>query len=189
MSHEAAKEQPTGEDAEALASRLRALDEAAFAEVVSLTSPPLMRLAMSMTSSLPASEELVQECHVIAYEALLNRKWDGRHPTAWCRKVLMRLAIGRAKRDRRRRQILQLIGKKRERTKEPPLSQHHSLPEHLVEHLDALPTLQRAALMLQALEMASVREIADTLDRSEGAVEQLLVRARKTLRHRLHDAR
>ena len=174
---------------EALAARLRALEEDAFAEVVARTSAPLLRLAMSMTSSLARSEELVQQCHVIAYEALLDRKWDGHYPMAWCRTVLMRLAIGQAKRDRRRRVILQTIGWKTKSDPDEVLRENQSLPAHLVEHLDALPTLQRAALMMQALEMASVKEIADTLHKSEGAIEQLLVRARKTLRERLHDAR
>ena len=50
--------------------------------------------------------------------------------------------------------------------------------------MEELPPEQRAALVLSALEGHSNREVADLLGCSEGAVEQRLVRARATLRHR-----
>ena len=51
-----------------------------------------------------------------------------------------------------------------------------------------LPARQRAVLLLSVLDGRSNREISDILDVSVGAVEQALVRARRTLRDR-QDAR
>ena len=46
----------------------------------------------------------------------------------------------------------------------------------------ALPDEQRMALVLSVQQNLSSREIAAAMEKSEGAVEQLLVRARRTLR-------
>lgn len=48
-----------------------------------------------------------------------------------------------------------------------------------------LPDRQRQALLLKALGGLSTAEIADTMGTKPGAVEQLLVRARATLRRRI----
>ena len=53
----------------------------------------------------------------------------------------------------------------------------------------ALPERQRTALILSTYAEMSQREAAETLDITEGAYESLLVRARRTLRSRLGDAR
>lgn len=50
--------------------------------------------------------------------------------------------------------------------------------------LDLLPDRQRLALLLQAVSHMSTREIAQTMATSDGAVEQLIRRARQTLRQK-----
>ncbi len=56
--------------------------------------------------------------------------------------------------------------------------------EELGEWLDALPPQQRAAIVLKAVEGYTTAETAEILELTAGAVEQLLVRARSTLRLR-----
>lgn len=52
----------------------------------------------------------------------------------------------------------------------------------LATALAGLPPAQRAAIVLRYLDDLPVREVARLLDRSEGAIESLLSRARETLR-------
>jgi RNA polymerase sigma-70 factor (ECF subfamily) len=54
----------------------------------------------------------------------------------------------------------------------------------LDDWLAALPAEQRTAVTLKALEGMTSPEIADMMGSTEGAVEQLLVRARAALRRR-----
>ena len=54
--------------------------------------------------------------------------------------------------------------------------------------LDKLPERQRMALLLRAIADLDVPAIADVMGASAGSVEQLLVRARRTLRAQLFEA-
>jgi RNA polymerase sigma-70 factor, ECF subfamily len=56
---------------------------------------------------------------------------------------------------------------------------------HLAEALAALPEQQRKALLLRETEGLAYREIGEALQLSQGAVEQLLFRARRSLAQRL----
>ena len=54
--------------------------------------------------------------------------------------------------------------------------------------LDKLPERQRMALLLRAIADLDVPAIADVMGASAGSIEQLLVRARRTLRAQLFEA-
>jgi len=56
----------------------------------------------------------------------------------------------------------------------------------VINELDLLPDRQRLALLLQTVSDMSTREIADTMATSDGAVEQLIRRARRTLRQKFN---
>src|SRR5438045_2874020 len=56
---------------------------------------------------------------------------------------------------------------------------------HLFRAVDRLPQDQRRVIFLRFAEEKSLREIAMELDRSEGAVKQLQLRALENLRARL----
>ena len=51
--------------------------------------------------------------------------------------------------------------------------------------IDELPVKQRKAFILSKYEELSQRKIAEIMQTSEGAVEQLLVRAKKNLQKKL----
>jgi DNA-directed RNA polymerase specialized sigma24 family protein len=55
---------------------------------------------------------------------------------------------------------------------------------YFVRDEDALRAIARRALVLKEIQGLPTREVALILERSEGATEQLLVRARQTLRRR-----
>jgi RNA polymerase sigma-70 factor (ECF subfamily) len=52
----------------------------------------------------------------------------------------------------------------------------------LYQHVDRLPDLQRRVIQMRFVEEKSIREVAAALDRSEGAVKQLQLRALEHLR-------
>jgi RNA polymerase sigma-70 factor, ECF subfamily len=58
---------------------------------------------------------------------------------------------------------------------------------HLIEALDQLPDIQRLAILLRHTDGFSLRETAALLDKSEHAIESLLVRGRRALRQLLSD--
>ena len=57
----------------------------------------------------------------------------------------------------------------------------------MADALAALPDAQRVAVEMRYLRQCKVKEIAEALGRSEGAVAQLLVRAMDALRHVLRE--
>ncbi|HZM94101.1 MAG TPA: sigma-70 family RNA polymerase sigma factor [Vicinamibacterales bacterium] len=52
----------------------------------------------------------------------------------------------------------------------------------LYQHVERLPDLQRQVIWMRFVEEKSIREVAAALDRSEGAVKQLQLRALENLR-------
>jgi len=52
----------------------------------------------------------------------------------------------------------------------------------LYHHVDQLPDLQRKVIRMRFVEEKSIREVAAALDRSEGAIKQLQLRALENLR-------
>lgn len=52
----------------------------------------------------------------------------------------------------------------------------------LYDHVDQLPELQRQVIRMRFVEEKSIREVAAALNRSEGAVKQLQLRALENLR-------
>ncbi len=52
----------------------------------------------------------------------------------------------------------------------------------LYQHVEQLPDLQRQVIQMRFVEEKSIREVAAALDRSEGAVKQLQLRALENLR-------
>ncbi len=58
----------------------------------------------------------------------------------------------------------------------------------LVQLLDALPPDQRQVIVARFMDQRSIREIADEMQRSEGAIKQLQFRALQTLRMRVRNA-
>ena len=57
----------------------------------------------------------------------------------------------------------------------------------LYQHVKQLPELQRHVIEMRFVEEKSIRDVAAALDRSEGAVKQLQLRALENLRKRMAD--
>lgn len=168
------------EDHEAI-RRVARGERAAFRVLVERYRAPLYSFVLRMIRRPADAEELVQETFVRAFRAAPRYRPEASVST-WLFHIASRLTMNEAARAHRRR----------ERAVEPPdlptsapgpeesLAQKE-LADAVGAALAELPPKQRAAVVLSRFEGMSYREIGQVLDVSEGAVDGLLQRARRTL--------
>ena len=147
-------------------------------------SGALYRLAARLMGNSADAEDVVQEAFVKAITGLRHGAFGGQSSlTTWLYRVLTNVAL-----DRLRQLKQQRVADPEKAAKEQTSSSNPDAAVALRELADAmkeLPEDQRAALVLKEVQGLPTREVALILERSEGATEQLLVRARETLRRRL----
>ena len=156
-------------------------DPSAFRRIVEATSPRLVRLSARIIGNLSDAEDVVQEAYVKAYRSLVDGQFDKRSGVeTWLYRIVVNGSID-AKRARARAAVpsdtLEDVGWDGARSAEARLA----LVE-LAEMLEGLPRDQKAALVMKSMEGFSAAEIGEIMNRPEGAVEQLLVRARAALK-------
>ncbi len=135
-----------------------------------------VRALTVMTSNPQLAADASQEAFVKAY-ARWSRVRRLESPAAWVRKVAMNAARDMARSDGRRRQ-------REERTAVPdwvaPVSTPGLDPD-LADALAALPDRQRTAVALHYVADMSVRDVAEAMGISEGAVKFNLHQGRERL--------
>jgi RNA polymerase sigma factor (sigma-70 family) len=163
---------------ERLVDLVRAGSNPAFEAIVERYRRPLMRYVSRLLPP-ERAEDVVQQAFVKAYEAMhrdtaeLNlRPWLYRIAHNGAINALRDRALGHAQLDER------MDGVERP---EQALERTMGLRE-LVLAVQALPERQRSAILLRELEGRSYGEIAAELGVTDGAVRQLLNRARNSLR-------
>jgi RNA polymerase sigma-70 factor, ECF subfamily len=137
--------------------------------------PAVVRAAYLVAGDRGAAEDAAQEAFI-----QLLRHWRKvshyEQPDAWVRRVALRIAMRRAKRDRKRVEIEQ----SRDRPETTP-----STDLDLMDEVRALPPQQRAAVVLFYYEDRPVAELATILGCSESTAKVHLHKARKSLGLRL----
>ena len=163
---------------ERLVDLVRAGSDPAFEAIVERYRRALMRYVSRLLPP-ERAEDVVQQAFVNAYEAMhrdtaeLNlRPWLYRIAHNGALNALRDRALGHAELDER------IDGVERP---DQALERALGLRE-LVVAVQALPERQRSAILLRELEGRSYEEIATSLGVSDGAVRQLLNRARNSLR-------
>jgi len=198
----------SAEDLE-LVGRLRAGDEAAFAEVVGRYHASMLRVALMYVSSRAVAEEVVQE----AWLGVLRQldRFEGRSSLkTWVFAIVTNTAKSRGARERRTVPFSALVAAEtepgrpaveperflddRRRWAAPPHG-WGALPEALLvseetmteihQAIEALPPVQRAVITLRDIEGCSGPEVCGQLDLSEGNQRVLLHRARAKVRRAL----
>ena len=132
------------------------------------------------------AEDAVQSTFLNAFRGL-KRGIDPEFESAWLYKIAENVCLTRQRSSTRRRRV------------ESPgdldamqdiLPSHQADRDELIrlpEALEEMPEQQRRALLLREWQGLSYREIADELELSQGAVETLLFRARRSLASALTD--
>ena len=172
---------------ESAAERVAKGDRAAFAEIVTETTPRLFRLAARMLGDEREAEDVLQESFIRAFDALIEGRFDARSGAyTWLYRIVTNAALDamRARKRRRARFETDDSPEHAEEIASADVIAARAALRDLEQWLDELPPDQRTAIVLKELEGMSSAEVAEVMNCSIGAVEQRLVRARATLRNK-----
>ncbi|MDQ6746099.1 MAG: sigma-70 family RNA polymerase sigma factor, partial [Actinomycetota bacterium] len=157
--------------------------DAAFEAIVTRYRRTLVRHCAGIVGDADA-EEAVQDALVRAHGALRRRGTEIRDLRAWLH-VIARNAALNVLRSRSSRPVPAPPGcELADVSARRPAEEREQLGE-LVAAIRALPERQRHAIVMHELEGRTLDEIASSLGTSNGAVRQLLHRARAAMRLRL----
>jgi RNA polymerase sigma-70 factor (ECF subfamily) len=170
--------------------RLAEDDDDALAELMARWQGPLQRFVLRSVRDEGLAEELAQETFWRIWRARRDYRSQG-HFSAWMYRIAARLCL-----DHHRRRVRRpvLVDEQTAVQVSAPPADHADrdardaeLMGRLDRALAGLPIRQRLALELNRMEDMNYRQIAEILDCSVGSVEQLVFRARRSLREALAD--
>ncbi len=179
-------------EASALPGEDRLLVEAAqkdpsrFAELYEANFPRVYGYIARRVGDRDAAQDLTSDVFHKALASIQSFEWRGVPFAAWLLRIAANMIVDRSKRGARE------IGQD-ELPDLPDLRARPRLEEadecaRLFLLVDELPADQRRVIGMRFAEEKSIREIAQALGRTEGAVKQLQFRALQNLRARLEGA-
>ena len=159
-------------------------DERAFAELLHRHQNAVYAFACRMLQDPQEAEDVAQETFLRMYQT--SRRY---RPTASLRAYLLRITKNICIDHFRKKRPELMDDLPDPATPQTPqdLLEGAVTVKYLEKAIDRLPVNQRTALLLRHTEQLSYSRIAEVMDVSIGAVESLLVRARRTLKQRLAD--
>lgn len=169
-----------------LVGAMAAGDERALAELVRRHGPRLRAIAAGYAAAAAEIDDVVQETFFTAWRTVGRFEPRGAKVSTW----LCRIAINRCIDLERRRRIRRFVGLDDGiDPADPALGADRDLAGRtelaaVMADVRRLPERQRAAILLAADGERTNADIAAALGVSLGAAEQLLVRARRTLREK-----
>ncbi len=161
-------------------------DPARFADVYESYFELVYAYVARRVRSRHEAEDLTAEVFHKALRSLPRFKWTGAPFAAWLFRIASNMIADRAKRAAREQSVAL-----DEDLASPAVAELQSSVEeverraHLFRLVDELAEDQRRVVVMRFADEKSVREIAQTLGRSEGAVKQLQFRALQNLRAKL----
>lgn len=173
-------------DEQALLTRLRAGDPAAFQTLLRPQLPSLLALARRMVGDEHWAEDLVQEALVRALRGL--PRFEGRSSLrSWLLRIVVRLASEPQRWQRRQRTVsLDEVDIPDHLGPAPDLpARERELCERLAEAMERLTARQRTALHLRAAEGLDYATIAEIMASTPAAARMLVMDARRRVRARL----
>lgn len=136
---------------------------------------PLLGMAIALTSDPTAAEDLVQEVFISAHG-----RWDRvsqyENPRGWLRRVLINRATSRRRRLGSELKALTRLG-----APDPAPPDLSAETSQVWDEVRLLPRRQQQAVVLHYVGELTVREAADVMGCSTGAVKSHLHRARVAL--------
>jgi RNA polymerase sigma-70 factor, ECF subfamily len=129
------------------------------------------------------TEDLTSDVFHRALASLPRFEWRGVPFAAWLIKIAANLIADRMKRQHRSSSFDPIA--------DDPVGRSYEVVEHhaqLFRLVDRLPEDQRRVIAMRFAEERSIREIAQELGRTEGAVKQLQFRGLQNLRARLGES-
>ncbi len=173
--------------------RVRAGDEPSFEVLVRRYRLPLVNYFYRLLRDRAQAEDLAQEVFLRVYMARLRYRPEAQF-TTWLYRIATNLALN-ALRDRKDLEAVDEQGGREEAPRTSPFVEPKPSAEQWLIDSDrqrlvrqavgALPTNQRAAVILHKYQGIDYRQIAKVLGVSVSAVKSLLFRAYESLRVRL----
>ena len=169
-----------------LISRAREGSHEAFRVLVEHHMKHAYNVAFGFLGRHDAAADVAQDAFVHAHRALATFRGDSDFGT-WLHRIVMNLAMNRAKSDRvRAGREVDPASATEAASAEPGFGHHEDLRGHIERALHELPTLQRAVVILRHVDGLSTRQVSLILKCSEGTVKTHLFRGLKKMRQKLH---
>lgn len=182
---------PADPEADLLA-RLRAGDEAAYAQLVREQTPALLRVTSRLLRSDDEARDAVQDAFVAAFRALPRFRAESRLAT-WIYRIAINAALARLRARGQADEVsldawlprFSEDGHAAEPSAPWPAdagTERREVRERVRAAIDRLPESYRTVVLLRDIEELSTDEAAQALGISTGAVKVRLHRARQALR-------
>jgi RNA polymerase sigma-70 factor, ECF subfamily len=151
-------------------------DPARFVEVYDRYVDRVYAYVSRRAGSRPIAEDVTSEVFQLALANLPRFEWRGVPFAAWLYRMAANCLADYWRRQGREAQVPE--------ADLPERGEHEGLERRvsLFQLVDRLPDLQRRVIEMRFVEDKSIRDVAAALDRSEGAVKQLQLRAIENLR-------
>ncbi len=161
-------------------------DPSRFAELYELNFARVYAYVARRVGDRDAAQDLTSDVFHKALASIHSFEWRGVPFAGWLLRIAANMIVDRSKRGTR-----EITGQ--ELSDLPDLDKRPKLEEadqcaRLFALVDQLPKDQRRVIGMRFAEEKSIREIAQALGRSEGAVKQLQFRALQNLRARMEGA-
>lgn len=177
------------EDDDTLLARAAAGDRRAFSLLVVRHAERVRAVALRFTGNAADADDVAQAALLAAWRELPNWQRGRAKFGTWLYRVAVNRCIDLARRRRVRSWLsLDAVAEPADDTVSAlDVAVQRSELAAVRADIRALPAKQRAALLLVVQAEKSTAEIAEALGVSNGAAEQLIVRARRTLRERMRE--
>ena len=182
----------------ALMLRVQAGDQAAFQELFRKFSPRVLQYTRRFVGSDALAEEVTQDVFVQVFRFRHRYRPQSRLST-WVFTIATNLCLNELRRPERHLRVDLWERRDAEERRDGPQlpdpdavnpetgAASRELARQLEVAVGALPSKQRAALLLSRVDGLAYRDVAESLGCSEGAVKALLFRATHALKDRLRE--
>ena len=161
----------------------RAGDSEAFGQLYDHYNASVYRFLYYRVGSVPLAEDLMSETFFRALRSMSSFRWQGKDFGAWLMTIARNLVADHFKAGRTRLEMTTEDMAAHDSSAEGPEDSvlAELANEVLLKALRELPREQQECLIMRFLQGMSIAETAAVLDRSDGAVKQLQLRAVRTL--------
>lgn len=172
---------------EQLIKEITSGNQAAFKSLMEKYQLQVFRTVMGFVHTKEDAEEVIQDIFVRVYQSLSSFHHDAEFST-WLYRITVNMSLNALRSNRKNRLLQSLEAIITQRSEEKtPLEELESAERdrRIRRAIDTLPEKQRMAFILSRYEELPQKKIAAVMNRSEGAVEQLLQRAKENLQKKL----
>jgi len=166
-------------------------DKTCFDQIVKDHHLMVFRTAMGFVHLREEAEDITQDVFIRAYKSLENFRGDSTIST-WLYRITVNVSLSYIAQKKRNiifqysNDALKKLFDRRDKAQTPLQELEASDRECIIrEAIDDLPEKQRIAFVLSRYDDLSQKEVAEIMELSEGAVEQLLQRAKTKLQKTL----